>query len=41
MRHLYVKDIRNMVIKVGTSVLTDKGRFDKALIGRLAAEIAD
>ena len=31
----------NIVIKVGTSVLTKDGRFDKVLIGRLAREVSE
>ncbi|MBI3252069.1 MAG: glutamate 5-kinase [Candidatus Omnitrophica bacterium] len=40
MRKNFIKDIRGVVIKVGTSVLTRGGRFDKTIIGDLAAEIA-
>lgn len=40
MRHSYLKGIRNIVIKVGTSVLTTKGRFDRAVIGHLAEQVA-
>ncbi len=41
MRKPYKKDIRHVVVKVGTSILTKDGRFDKALIGRLGAEVSD
>lgn len=40
MRNSFLKDVRSAVIKVGTSVLTRKGRFDKAIIGRLAAQVS-
>ncbi len=40
MRHLFVKDIKSIVIKVGTSVLTKNGRFDKKVIADLAGEIS-
>lgn len=39
MRDRYVRSARNLVIKVGTSVLTKGGRFDRARIGKLAAQI--
>ena len=35
------KTYTNVVVKVGTSVLTRDGRFDKTLIGRLAGEMSD
>ena len=41
MRKAYIKDIRNVVVKVGTSILTTQGRFDKTLIGKLGSEISD
>ena len=34
------KDIRSLVVKVGTSILTKNGRFDRALITKLAGQIA-
>ena len=40
MRKAYTKDIRNIVVKVGTSVLTQDGRFDRALIAKLGQEIS-
>ncbi len=40
MRHSFVKDIRNIVIKVGTSVLTTDGRFDPRVIDALAGQIS-
>ena len=40
MRKAYTKDIKNLVVKVGTSILTRDGCFDKALIGKLASEVA-
>ena len=33
-------NIKNLVVKVGTSVLTKNGRFDKAVLGKLAGELA-
>ena len=41
MRTLYTKDIKNVVVKVGTSILTTGGRFDKTLIGKLGREVSD
>ena len=41
MRKKYTKNSRNIVVKVGTSILTKKGRFDKTLITRLGGEISD
>ncbi len=35
------KKIKNAVIKVGTSVLTRTGRFDKIIIGQIACEVAE
>src|SRR3989338_3021457 len=40
MRQKFTKDIKNMVVKVGTSVLTRDGRFDRAIIERLAGELS-
>ena len=40
MRRRFTKDIRRMVIKIGTSVLTKSGRFDKKILESLSAEIA-
>ncbi len=40
MRKLFVKDIKNMVIKVGTSILTRDGQFDKKVVANLAAEVS-
>ena len=40
MRHQFVKDIKNMVVKVGTSVLTRDGHFDRAIIEKLAGELS-
>jgi glutamate 5-kinase len=40
MRSRFVKDIRTIVIKVGTSVLTRRGRFDRTMIASLADQIA-
>lgn len=34
------KNIESVVVKVGTSILTRNGRFDKSLIGKLADELA-
>lgn len=41
MRAEAIKDIRTLVIKVGTSVLTKNGQFDRAIISTLAEQIAD
>jgi glutamate 5-kinase len=41
MRRYFTKDIKNMVIKVGTSVLTKSGRFDKKIVDELSAQISD
>ena len=35
------KNIKSIVVKVGTSILTQKGRFDRGLIGKLALEVSD
>jgi len=40
MRNAFIKDIRNVVIKVGTSILTRNGRFDRAVIKNLADEVS-
>jgi glutamate 5-kinase len=37
---LVVKDIRSMVVKVGTSTLTTAGRFDKRMVAKFADEVA-
>ncbi|MBI4352717.1 MAG: glutamate 5-kinase [Candidatus Omnitrophica bacterium] len=39
MRRLFVKDIRSLVIKIGTSVLTTNGRFDRRVVKNLVGEI--
>jgi glutamate 5-kinase len=40
MRHRFIKNIKRIVVKVGTSVLTRDGRFNQPIIADLAAEIA-
>ncbi len=40
MRKKFTRDIRNIVVKVGTSTLTKNGRFDKRIIQHLASEIS-
>ncbi len=40
MRMEYLKGLRNIVVKVGTSVLSKNGRFDEKAIERLSGEIA-
>ena len=40
MRKPFVKNIRNIVIKVGTSVLTKNGGFDRAIIADLTRQIS-
>ena len=40
MRRAYIKGIRSMVIKVGTSVLTTGGRFDRGVIRSLAGQVS-
>ncbi len=40
MRDQFIQDIKNIVVKVGTSVLTQDGKFDSQIIDRLAAQIA-
>ena len=40
MRKKFTKGINNMVVKVGTSVLTRTGRFDKKIILSLSSQIA-
>jgi len=39
-RKQFTRDIRNIVVKVGTSTLTKNGRFDKRIIQHLASEIS-
>jgi glutamate 5-kinase len=41
MRNVFTKDIRSMVVKVGTSVLTKGGCFDRKIIFDLAGEISN
>ncbi|MBI3316092.1 MAG: glutamate 5-kinase [Candidatus Omnitrophica bacterium] len=40
MRQHFTKNIKRLVVKVGTSVLTRDGHFDKTVLGDLAAELA-
>ncbi len=40
MRKPFLKNTKNLVVKVGTSVLTKQGSFDPLMIGRLASQIA-
>lgn len=40
MKRTFLKDIHNVVIKIGTSVLTSDGRFDRSRVSEIAAEIA-
>ena len=40
MRHQFIQDIKNIVVKVGTSVLTQNGQFDRRIVGRLADQIS-
>ena len=40
MRKIFVQDIEHLVIKVGTSILTKRGRFDKEIIRRIASEVS-
>ena len=40
MRHRFIRDIKNIVVKVGTSVLTRNGRFDRRIVERLADQIS-
>ncbi|OGW80952.1 MAG: glutamate 5-kinase [Omnitrophica bacterium RIFCSPHIGHO2_02_FULL_51_18] len=40
MRDQFVKGLKNIVVKIGTSVLTKNGRFDKKIIGELSGQIA-
>ena len=40
MRRRFVKDIKNIVIKIGTSVLARNGRFDKKVVRELSNQIA-
>ena len=41
MRKKFTRDIHSVVVKVGTSILTKGGRFDRSLIGDLGDEISD
>ena len=40
MRRRLTKGIKNIVVKVGTSVLTQNGRFDRLIVERLADQIS-
>ena len=40
MRHQFIQDIKNIVVKVGTSVLTRNGQFDHRIVGRLADQLS-
>lgn len=40
MRSLFLKDVKNVVIKIGTSVLTTGGKFDRPKVTKIAFEIA-
>ena len=40
MRQRFTKNIKNVVVKVGTSVLTRNGKFDRTIIARLADQLA-
>ena len=40
MRPTGEKNMKDLVVKVGTSILSKEGRFDKSLIFRLAEEIS-
>lgn len=40
MRKPFLRGIQNVVVKVGTSVLTKNGRFDRRIISELAGEVA-
>ena len=40
MKRTLGKDIRNLVVKVGTSVLTKNGRFDKTRVSKVADEVS-
>ena len=40
MRHQFIQDIKNIVVKVGTSVLTQNGQFDRRIVGRLADQLS-
>lgn len=40
MRKFFEKDVQNIVVKVGTSVLTQNDCFDKTIIRNIAAEVA-
>ncbi len=39
MRNLFLKDAKNVVIKIGTSVLTSGGKFDRPKVSRIASQI--
>ncbi len=41
MRNEFIKDIRTIVVKVGTSVLNKAGRFDRGIVATLASEMSD
>lgn len=38
--NLFLKDVKNVVIKIGTSVLTSAGKFDRPKVSKIASEIA-
>ncbi len=40
MRSFFTRNIKNIVIKVGTSILTKNGRFDRKIVADLADEIS-
>ena len=40
MRQRFIKNIKNIVVKVGTSVLTKNGQFDRRIIERLADQLS-
>ena len=40
MRNLFPQDAKNIVIKIGTSVLTSGGKFDRPRVFKIASEIA-
>ena len=40
MRQKFIKDIKSMVVKVGTSLLTNNGQFDRLIIQRLADQLS-
>ncbi|OIO37935.1 MAG: glutamate 5-kinase [Candidatus Omnitrophica bacterium CG1_02_46_14] len=41
MRQQFTKDIKNIVVKVGTSVLTKNGQFDRPLVNALAHQLSN